>query len=472
MSRPTEPHLVATRTFAEELGQLLRLALPIAFVQLGMMAMNFVDVALLGRHDELALPAMALGNTLSWAASVFCMGVATSMDPLLSQAVGADDRDAVPRLLGRGALLSLVLTIPAALLLLPAGTWLAWLGQPPALIPEAAVYARLQALGLLPFLCYSVLRSLLSAHARLWPQVVTIVLGNAANFALDWLLIFGNFGLPEMGATGAGLTTVLCRWLMLFGLLWFGRRDIAPHLRALRERAVRLRAFALAPLWRTIRLGAPIGLQFSLEMGVFAAVALFIGYFDATAGEANGSGPSLAGHQVAMQFASLSFMVPLGVGMAASVRVGWSVGRGDPTAVARSTWVALLTGGSIMTAFMVLFRLLPMPLARLMAEHEDVLAIAATLLPVAGVFQIADGLQVVAVGCLRGLGDVRSPVIANAIGFSLLGLPLGYLLAFEADLGPAGLWWGLVIGLSIVAVGLLFIVRLRAREHRPRLSVD
>lgn len=466
-----------SRSFADELWQLLRLGVPIALVQFGMTALNFVDVAMLGHHDPQSLPAMALGNTLAWAALVFCFGATTAVDPLLSQAVGARDTAALPRVLGRGILLAVVLSIPAALLLLPAATWLAWLQQPEALIADAAAYARIQSLGILPFLCYAVLRSHLSAHARVWPQVLTIVVGNALNVLLDWTLIYGHLGMPALGASGASIATVICRWWMLGALLWFGRQDLMPHLRQLRDATVRRSAFALGPLWRLLKLGTPIGLQFALEVGVFATTALLIGWLDAHAGLAGEKGATsqglgLSGHQIALQLASLSFMVPLGLGMAASVRVGWAVGRGDATALRRSAGAALVAGASVMACFMLLFLLLPGALAGSLTTHPEVLAMAATLIPIAGVFQIGDGLQVVAIGCLRGLGDVRSPVVANVLGFWVVGLPLGCWFAFGLDWGPAGLWWGLVLGLFVVAAGLLVVLRWRLQERRERLAVE
>lgn len=461
---------VPSRSFGDELAQLLRLGGPIALVQLGMTALNFVDIAMLGHHDEASMPAMALGNTLSWGATMFCMGAVTAVDPLLSQAIGARDHAAVPRVLGRGLLLAVVLGLPSMLLLLPADAWLRLCGQQPELIPAAANYARWQALSVLPFLWYSVLRIVLSAHARIGPQVLTIVAGNVANALLDWVLIYGKFGLPAMGADGAAIATVVCRWAMLAGLLAFGWRDLGPHLRALRDRAVRSDALALRPLLRLLGLGAPIGAQFLLEMGVFAATALLIGNLDAAG--SGGQGNGLGGHQIALQLASLSFMVPLGIGMAASVRVGWATGRGDHAAVVRAVQAALVAAIVVMSGFMLLFLLAPAWLAGWMTTQPRHLAMAAALIPIAGVFQIGDGIQVVAIGCLRGLGDVRSPVVANAIGFWVLGLPLGCWLGYSLGHGPAGFWWGLVLGLFVVAAGLLAVLRWRLGARIERLRID
>ncbi len=457
-----------SRSFAEELRHLLRLGGPIAFVQLGMTAMNFVDVAVLGRHTPAALPAMALGATIANAPLFFFMGIVTALDPLLSQAVGARDAAAVPRLLARGLLLSLLASLPCALVLLPAATWMTWCGQPAELVPDAASYARWQAAGVLPFLGYAMLRCLLQAEARVLPQVVTIVAGNVSNAFFDWVLVYGELGFPALGASGAAIATVVNRWLMVIGLAWFGWRDIAPHLAALRTADVRRDAFAWAPLVHAARLGVPIGAQFLLEIGVFAATALLIGTFDANADDPFGA--RLGGHQIALQLASLSFMVPLGLGIASSVRVGWAVGRGDHAAVRRSVLAALCAGTAVMAAFMVVFLAVPHWLARSMTDHAPIVEVAAALIPIAGAFQIGDGVQVVAIGCLRGLGDTRSPVLANVVGFWLIGLPVGCWLAFGLGAGPAGLWWGLVIGLFAVAGALLAVLRLRVAERRGRLQ--
>ena len=464
-----------TRNLAEELRELARLGGGVAFVQLGMTALGFVDVAFLGHYREGALPAMALGNTLTWSVLGFCMGVLTAVDPLLSQALGARDQAAVTRHLLRGALLALALTLPAVALLWPAPLWLELLGQKAELIPGAGSYARLSTLGILPFLGFFLLRAFLSAHSRLWPQVVAIVAGNALNALLDWLWVFGRCGFPELGIAGSAWATVVSRWFMFALLLWLCWRSVAPHLARLREPAVRAALRPLRPVLQLLRLGLPIGGQFVLEMGVFALTLLLIGQLDAAAGAAGESGgPRLGGHQVAIQLASMSFMVPLGIGMAASVRVGWAVGRGDAPAARRTAKATVGAGAFVMTLFMLLFLLCPRALTATMTDDPAITYWAGLLIPIAGVFQIGDGLQVTAIGCLRGIGDVRSPFLANVVCFWAVGLPLGCWLAFPwgRGLGPPGLWWGLTAGLFGVAAVLLATMRYRFREVAARLRVD
>ena len=448
-------------TARAELRALLRLAAPIIAVQVGLHAMGVVDVAILGHYRGDALAAMSLGHVIVWGALAFCLGVLVAADPLLSQAVGAGDDAAVARTLLRGGWLAALLTVPAVILLLPTETWLELLGQERDLAATAGTYARISAWGVLPFLWFQVVRSYTAAHARLRAQVVVIVVTNLVNVGLDWALVFGRAGFPELGVAGAAWATVTCRWLMCVGLLALVWRDIGPHVARLRDAAVRAQVLALAPIKRLLRLGLPVGVQFSLEMGIFALTAILIGWF----GEAE-----LAGHQVALQFASMSFMVPLGLSMATAVRVGWAVGRADMAAARRVARVALVTGGVVMSAFMIVFLVLPLPLARLLSDVPEVVAWAALLIPVAAVFQVGDGLQVVAIGCLRGLGDTRTPMVVNVVGFWLVGLPIGCGLAFGLGQGPPGLWWGLCAGLSAVACALLWMVRRGFARDRARLT--
>src|SRR5690606_26332667 len=223
------------------------------------------------------------------------------------------------------------------------------------------------------------------------------------------------------------------------------------------------RVFAAAPLARMFRLGAPIGGQMMLEVGAFSAVAVLMGWLGVAA---------VAAHQIAINLASLTFMVPLGVGSASAVIVGRAVGRGDQAALRRAATAALATGAAFMTLTGAAFIGLPGPLAGLYTNAVEVIALAVVLLPIAGVFQIFDGLQAVAIGVLRGLGDTRVPLLVNVVGFWAIGLPISLALGFGLGFGPRGLWWGLVVGLVLVAVFLLLRIVQRLREVVPRVVID
>jgi MATE family multidrug resistance protein len=463
-----------TKNFGAELRELARLGGPIAFVQVGLNALSFVDACFLGHYKSSALPAMALGNTLVWLVLATGMGFVMAVDPLLSQAIGAREPHAVTRQLLRGAVLAFALSIPAALSLLPAPLWLDWLGQKPDLIPGAATYARISSLGVLPFFGFSLLRTFLSAHSRIAPQILVIVIGNLLNALLDWMWIFGRIGCSEHGIAGSAWATVVGRWFMFLMLIALSWRDLAPHVKQLASATVRRSVCKLRPLLNLFRLGAPIGGQLALEMGVFALTLLLIGHMDDALQANTDGGPRLGGHQVALQLASLTYMLPLGISMAAAVRVGWATGRGDAAAVLRTTVTSMSAGGFVMTFAMALFLFLPTQLTSLLTDDLSISRFAVALIPIAGVFQIFDGLQVTAIGCLRGMGDMRTPFWANVIGYWVLALPLGCWLSmpFGLNLGPQGLWWGLTAGLFLVACAMLFVLRARCKTTTSRLHID
>lgn len=437
---------------------MVSLALPIVVVQVGMMAMGVVDTIMVGRFAARDLAAVALGNLYFFTAVVFPMGVLLALDPLVSQAVGAGDTRGVGRALQRGGLLALVLTVPAAAALLPGRVVLTALGQPAEVVPVAAGYALACVPGVFPFLAFLVLRQTLQAMGRVAPLVVTIAGANLANVFLNWVLIYGKLGLPAMGAVGSAWASSISRWLMALGVLvtaWpllgcylrpFGRDSLEP-----------------GPLGRMVRLGAPIGVQFSLEFGAFGAIGVLMGWLGTEA---------MAGHQVALNLSSLTFMVPLGVSQASAVLVGQRVGREDPAGARRSAGAGLLLGVSFMTLAAIGFLLFPEALAAVYSGEAPVAAVAAALIPLAGVFQVFDGTQVVASGVLRGVGDTRAPMVVNLLGFWCVGMPVSLALGFGSGRGPVGLWWGLVAGLAAVAVFLLARVRVRLGRDLRRVEVE
>jgi MATE family multidrug resistance protein len=437
---------------------LLRLALPIVVVQIGIMFMGVIDTIMVGHLSAHALAAVALGNLYFWACGIFGMGVIMALDPVIAQAIGAKDDVAVARGFQRGVLLAVLLTIPISIALLFANPVLRALGQADDVVPFAVAYVLYCVPGVFPFLAFSVLRQTLQAMQLVRPIVMAMVLANVANVMLNWMLIFGKLGAPALGVAGAAWATSAARWLMvvmLFVVAW-------RHLRSY-SLPVRADTFALAPLGRMLALGSPIGIQFQLEYGIFAVVGLLMGTIGTT---------PLAAHQVALNIASFTFMVPMGIAAAVAVLVGHAVGRGDADEVRRSATAALASGVGFMALMAVVLLVAPGLIARIYTTDAAVIAIAIVLIPLAGFFQVFDGMQVVCGGILRGLGDTHSPLVANIVGFWVLGLPLGIWLGLRLGYGPAGLWWGLVAGLAVVGLGLLVRVRVRMKRALKRVEID
>jgi len=442
-----------------EFRALLALALPLSTVQLGQMLIGAVDTAVAGRLGEVALGASGLGNSVFFTIALVGLGVMLGMDPLMSQAVGARETEHARRLLHNGVWLALLLTLPLGAAIVGVSAMLERFGIDPlsAEVTRRYVFARLP--GLAPFLVFVGLRSYLQAIGITRPLVVSVVLANLVNLPLCWVLAFGDaglaaFGIPALGVpaldvAGAGLAGTFATLLQMLVLAYAARRVVA------KQRVVLSRAPTWALFSKTLRLGVPIGLQLLAEVGVFGLVNFIMGNIDARA---------LASHQVAITLASATFMVPVGIGTATSVRVGHAVGRGDSRGTRLAGVVGIGTGALFMLCSAVTFLLMPDILARLITNQAAVIAAALPLILVAAVFQLSDGVQAVAAGALRGAGDTRIPLAANLAGHYLIGLPLGVVCAFRWGLGAQGLWWGLSAGLTTVATILtLRFLRISAR---------
>jgi MATE family multidrug resistance protein len=432
------------------------LAGPIVVAQLGLMAMGVVDTIMVGHLSPAALAAVALGNVYFMGPTFFGQGMLMALDPVIAQAVGARDTGAIARGLERGIVIGLLLAVVVMASFLPARPLLRLLHQPSDVVPVAAAYVLASIPGVLPFFGFVVLRQALQAMRRTGAIVVAIVGANLVNAGLNWVLIFGHLGAPALGPVGSAWASTSARWLMFLTLLALGGRFLR-----LRELSPGAQA-SLGSLWHMVRLGLPIGTTMVLEYGAFAAIALLMGLL--------GTVP-MAGHQIAINLASLTFMVPLGVAGAAAVLVGNGVGRGDPAGTARAAGAALLCGVAFMSCSALAFLLVPGPLARLYTDLPPVVALASSLIPIAGVFQVFDGLQVVGAGILRGMGDTRAPLLVNLLGFWTIGLPVSIALGFGTAAGPRGLWWGLVAGLAATAIFLLLRIRRMLQGEVRRVHV-
>jgi len=448
-------HNMPTRA---DLAALLRLAGPIVLIQVGTMLMGVVDTMMVGRLSATALAAAAIANVYFFAFSMFGMGVLFALDPIIAQGLGARDELAVQRGVQRGLLLATLVAVPVSLALLTVRPVLELVGQPAAIVPAAAGYIYRTVPSVLPFYVFIVFRQTLQAHHRTGAIMFTIVVSNLLNAGLNYVWIYGEFGFAAMGLNGSAWATTVSRWFMAAWLLALGWPLLGQYLRRVAPNLL-----DAAALGRMLRLGSPIGAQFVLESSAFGVVALLMGKLGIN---------QVAAHQVVLNLASLTFMVPLGVASAAAVVVGHAVGRGDADGVRRSTVAALAVGAGFMALMAVLLIGAPGLLSRAYTSDPAVLALAVLLMPIAGVFQVFDGLQVVSIGLLRGLGDTRVPMLVNIVGFWCIGMPVSLTFGFGLGYGAVGLWWGLVVGLVIVATFLIARVRRREQQDFSRLIID
>lgn len=443
----SDPQRADSAPAVREMRSLLALAAPVVGVQLGIMLMGTVDVMMLGRLDATALAAGALGNAVGFGILMFPFGVLLALDPLVAQAFGARDHDRIRRHFQRGLVLAVVLSLPAGLLMWNTEGALRLLGQKEPILTLASQYIRALIPGSVAFLLFAVLRQTLQSMSIVWPALATIAAANLVNVVANYALVFGNLGFPRLEVVGSAIATSISRWCMFVGLSLIALPMLRRYLGGASWadlRPVRYLHF--------LAIGLPVGLQVSLEMWVFGTVALLMGSLGTV---------QLAGHQIALNLAALTFMIPLGIAGAAATRVGNAIGRGDQAAGRLSASVSLCLGAGVMALFALLFWAAPAALSRLFTADSQVIRMAVLLLPIAAVFQVADGAQVVAAGVLRGTADTRWPALIAFFGYWLLGLPTGALLAYRYDWGPRGLWWGLTLGLATVAV--LFLLRIRSR---------
>ena len=440
-----------------ELGATLALAAPLAAGNVAQMAMGFTDTAMVGRLGASALAAAGLGAMLYFTTGVMLQGVLSAVAPLAANALGGNDRSAAGRVASAGLALAALLSLPYLLAVTMLDRLLAALGYDPLVTLEIGRFLSAIAWGAPAFVGFAVLRSLLAAVGHSRPVMIVLLLCVASNAALNWVLIYGHLGAPALGIAGSGYASAVNQWLILIGLSLYAGR--APSLAGLR-----LWRGALAParrdIARILRLGLPIGGMMGLEIGVFALAGILIGLLGADA---------LGANQLVLNCAGLTFMVPLGISQAATVRVAFELGAGRARAARRAAAVALALGIVFMGASALTLWSAPRAILALYVDvdapaNRGLVPIALSLLGIAALFQVFDGVQTIAAGALRGYRDTAVPMLLAALGYWGFGFGGGWLLAFPLGLGVTGLWWGLALGLAVVAV--LLGLRLHWRAGR------
>lgn len=456
MIRPTlSARAIAPPTLSRHAADTARLAAPLAIAQLSQMAMNVTDTVLLGSLGADALAAGGLGANLFFVVVTVLQGVLSSVSVSVAQARGAQNEHDVPHIYWTGFALALLLSLPAFALLSFAAPVLLALGEPPLLAQHVGEYAAVLRWGAPASLIgVGLLRSFLpaigAAKRLLWVSLACVFVNGFLNYGL----IHGAWGLPRMGFLGSATATAITVWLTAIVLI------ALLHLRPSHQHFVTARRPTAPMMGELVSIGWPVAITYAVEAMLFLATGLLMGLLGET---------QLAAHQIALNVASVSFMVPLAIGQAANVRVGYWTGAGQPGAARHAGFVALALGVGFMSLSALVMVLAPHWIVGLYLRLDDpanaaTVALAASLLGVAALFQIVDGVQTVASGCLRGLKDTRIPMLAATLGYWGIGFPTGYALAFRFGLGALGLWWGLAAGL--VTVALLMTLRFHRMSRR------
>lgn len=433
------------------------LGIPLIGAQLAQLGINVTDVFIIGRLGTAELAAMVLASQYFFTLFIFGSGFSTAVVPLAAQAFARGDRMMVRRAVRMGLWVGIGFSVLAMPAIWHAEDVLILAGQDPHVAELAGDYLRVAGWGMFPALAFMVLRSFLSAVGQagfiLYATLVILVF----NAALAYGLVLGHFGLPALGMLGASIVALSANVLGLLLTVFYIQR--IEDLRAY-ELFVRFWRFDGHMLWEVFRLGLPISLTILAEVSLFTVASLLMGWIGTV---------ELAAHGIALQWASVAFMIPLGLAQAATVRVGVAVGAKDHLSLVRASWVVLLLGGGFSLVGGLIFAAFPRELAALYldsskADAAAVLSYAGGLVVIAGIFQLVDGLQAIAAGLLRGIKDTTVPMILALIAYWPIGFALAYVLAFPLGLGGTGVWLGFLFGLLAAAVLLLgrFVILVRA----------
>ena len=449
-----------------EFVPMLKIAVPVVLAELGWMTMGVVDTVMVGPLGPEAISAAGVGNAMHIAFAIFGMAVMLGLDTLVSQAYGARDIRACHRWFFDGMTLAGLMAVPIMAMLILVWFAIPAMGFHPAVEPLLESYFGVLMLSTPFLLGYAVCRRYLQGMHAVTPIMFALITANLINAAANWLLVYGHFGFPALGVAGSAWATVMARAYMLGSLLfavWLIDRQRTSEAGLADGHGLWHveRAIDATRLKQLLALGLPAASQVGAEVGVFALATALSGTLDPI---------SSASHQIALNLAGVAFMVPLGLGSAGAVRVGHAVGARDPVRASAAGWTAILLAACFMVVAAATFVVAPRQLIGWFTTDENVLAVGASLLLLAAVFQLFDGIQGVITGTLRGIGDTRTPMIVNLIAHWAVGLPTGYLLCFVVGWGVFGLWIGLSLGLIVTGVILFWVWTVKIRKYREGVA--
>ncbi len=441
----------------EEARATFALGAPLAIVQLTQFLVSTTEVILVGHLGPQSLAAVALGHSVHFTVWMFCLGITVTVAPLVARALGGGDVTVMRPILHQGLIVATLLGIPATFVVWHGGNILSALGQRPETVALSTQYLHPLAFSMVPSLWTGALRAFISAHSRPRAVLGVAVIGLGFNGVFSYGLIFGQLGLPQLGITGAGIGVTATNVVMFVAMTTY--LVAMPAFRSYRL----LAGFRFDRTWfvEILRVGIPVGATMVLEVAYFNACLQLMGLLGTD---------QLAAHQVALQFAALSFMLPLGLGQAATVRVGYNAGAGDLRAAFRAGWVALGLGLACVSIAGLLFWLVPRSLVGLFVDVGEpgnfaMIGYAVSFLAVVAAFQLVDATQAIVVGALRGLKDTRVPLAIAAFGYWVVGLGISVALGFYTSLAGVGIWIGSAAGLATAALLLTWRFYRASRAH-------
>ncbi|MBD3223140.1 MAG: MATE family efflux transporter [Caldithrix sp.] len=427
-------------TYRRHLTETFKLALPVSIGQLSHIMMGVEDSLMVGRVGADALAASSLVNGLVFLVVVFGLGMSLAITPLVAIARGRENYYECGIILRQALLVNMVVAVLLLLIVYFFAGTIGYLNQPKLVTIKAISYARIISFSIIPFILFQSYRQFIEGLSFTRPAMYITIAANIVNILGNWIFIYGNCGVPAYGLDGAGYSTFISRSFMAITIMIYvlsaGRyKQFDP--------TFRFRNINWNIIRKVLSLGLPSGLQHFFEVGAFSFSAVMIGWLGSNA---------LAAHQVALSLASISFMIILGVSAAGTIRVGNAYGRQNQNEVRQSGFLALVFAAAVMAVFAIIFILFRYQLPSLFIEDQQVISTAATILIVAAFFQISDGSQAVGLGILRGITDVKIPMIITFIAYWVVALPVGYILGFKAGQGVTGVWLGLLAGLTTAAI--------------------
>ncbi|MGB3588081.1 MAG: MATE family efflux transporter [Tunicatimonas sp.] len=447
---------MSVQSYQTHVKKTLLIAYPVMLSQLGHILVGVADSIMVGELGTQPLAAVSLANSLFGLVLMFGIGLSIAITPLVAAADGEGNTQQMGRVFQHGAIINTIAGFIFCGLVIFGGKLLPFMNQPQAVVTLAVPYLELLAYSLIPFMVFQTFRQFAEGLAFTRTAMLITISANLINIALNYLLIYGRFGFPELGLNGAGVATLVARILMAIAIGWYVlRARWFPTVGRL------LAGIRYSLFTKMLKIGVPTGLQYIFEVGAFAAASIMMGWLGATA---------LAAHQIALNLSAVSYMVATGLAAAATVRVGNQLGRKDFPNLRRVGFSAILMSLVLMSFSALAFITLNHWLPSLYIDELPVIELAGSLLIISAFFQLSDGCQAVALGALRGMADVKIPTIITLIAYWVIGLPSGYGFAFGLGWGPQGVWVGLLLSLTIAAVLLTLRFHLISRRRQERYT--